>query len=739
MKYAINSTETVGNCLSKLELLKCEVLIVIDSKNKLIGSISDGDIRRALMVNGKFDIEDEVLKYANTKVFSLNEWEVEKSDLEVLLQKYKVIPIVDDKKHVLRVLDTVNRYFSIPGVWNSDSTVPYIIAEIGNNHNGSLELAIEMIESAKECGADCAKFQMRTMSGLYNMKSNSMDLGTEYTLDLLGRFQLKDEELYVCFDHCKSLGMMPLCTPWDIDSLNKLEEYGMEAYKIASADLTNHALLRKIAETKKPMFLSTGMSTEEEIISTVNLLNSLSANYMLLHCNSTYPTPFKDVNLGYIKQLKRISCGPVGYSGHERGINICFAAYTLGAQVIEKHFTFDKSMEGNDHQVSLLPEELKSLVEGLTQIESSVSTHTKRKLTQGELINRENLAKSIIASTSIIAGDEISIEMLDFKSPGIGLQPNRVIELLGKTAKRNFNPGDYFWESDIVGNSVNIEAIQFERPYGVPVRYHDFNLLYRRGGLSFVEFHLSYKDLTVPLEEVFKDYHDVNYAIHAPELFQGDHILDLASENESYRNKSILHLQATISHALKIGKYFKNENPKLIVNVGGWSIDDFIEDEQRASKYELLRKSLASVDLSGVELSIQTMPPYPWHFGGQRFHNLFVHPEEIKRFCEETGFKICLDVSHSMMACNFLGIDFISEYFNVVKNYVNYLHIVDAQGVDGEGIQIGQGDVDFDRLCNSLNEHLPNVAFVPEVWQGHKDNGSGFWEAMDYLLEKGLR
>jgi N-acetylneuraminate synthase len=132
------------------------------------------------------------------------------------------------------------------------------------------------------------------------------------------------------------------------------------------------------------------------------------------------------------------------------------------------------------------------------------------------------------------------------------------------------------------------------------------------------------------------------------------------------------------------------------------------------------------------------MPPYPWHFGGQQFHNFFVDPEFIHKFCSETGVKICLDVSHSMMTSNHLQIDFMSEFYSKIKSHVNYMHIVDAKGVDGEGVQIGLGDVHFDELCEALNKDLPGVAFVPEVWQGHKDFGRGFWDALTFLKTAGL-
>ncbi|MEI2420999.1 N-acetylneuraminate synthase family protein, partial [Arthrospira platensis SPKY2] len=182
------------------------------------------------------------------------------------------------------------------------------------------------------------------------------DLGAQYTLDLLSRFQLTPEEMLQAFDYCRESGILPLCTPWDIKTVKLLENYRMPAYKVASADLTNHDLLKALVDTGKPLICSTGMSTESEIKESVALLQKMGAMYVLLHCNSTYPAPFKDINLNYLDKLAKIGNCPVGYSGHERGYHVAIAAVAKGAKVIEKHFTLDKTMEGNDHKVSLLPE-----------------------------------------------------------------------------------------------------------------------------------------------------------------------------------------------------------------------------------------------------------------------------------------------------------------------------------------------------------------------------------------------
>ena len=186
----------------------------------------------------------------------------------------------------------------------------FVIAEIGNNHNGSFDRAMEMIDLAAAMKADCVKFQMRHLDQVYRKRSISKsgeDLGTEYVLDLLRRFELSVDEQKQLADYCKKRGILYLCTPWDEESVRILEEFNVPAYKVASADLTNIPLLDILVRTNKPLILSTGMNTEKEVMYTVKFLKDRGARFVLLHCNSTYPAPLHDINLKWIKQLLLMS------------------------------------------------------------------------------------------------------------------------------------------------------------------------------------------------------------------------------------------------------------------------------------------------------------------------------------------------------------------------------------------------------------------------------------------------
>jgi N-acetylneuraminate synthase len=611
----------------------------------------------------------------------------------------------------------------------------FIIAEIGNNHNGDLDLALKMVDAAHDAGVDCVKFQMRNMSSVYRKKTlakESEDLGTEYVLDLLERFQLSKEEHLKISEYCKKKGILYLCTPWDIDSVKQLEKFDVQAYKVASADLTNLPLIDFITKTGKPLILSTGMSSVKEIQTTVNFLKSKNAEFALLHCNSTYPAPLHDINLKWIKNLRDIH-PLIGYSGHERGIAVTLAAVGLGAKVVERHFTFDRNMEGPDHAASLEKEEFKLLVAGIREIEEALGDGFVRKISQGEMINRENLAKSIVASQDLVKGTIIKSEHLKVLSPGQGLSAQNYNKLLGHVISRDMQEEDYFYPSDLLDQRFEPKVYNFNRPWGVPVRYHDFKEYSSKITPDIFEFHLSYSDLDLDIDQYLNGEYECGFVVHAPELFSESRLMDLASPDEEYRHFSIKETQRVIEVTRSLKKYFpKTKQPMIVANIGGFTMDELLPSDQIASYYERFANSLNLLDMDGVELIPQTMAPFPWHFGGQRYQNLFVHADECREWCEKLDLRMCFDISHSKLTSNHFRIDFY-DFAKKIAPITGHLHLGDASGVNGEGLQIGEGEIDFKKLASILDKHCPSASFIPEIWQGHKNGGEGFWIALELL------
>nr|AWM08697.1 acetylneuraminic acid synthetase [Bradyrhizobium symbiodeficiens] len=612
----------------------------------------------------------------------------------------------------------------------------YVIAEIGNNHNGDFDRAIALVDAAVAAGADCAKFQMRKLDEIYRASSLSGkddDLAVEYTLDLLRRFELPTAQQKKIAEYCAAKGIQYLCTPWDATSVAVLEGFGVEAYKVASADLTNLPLLARLAATGKTLIVSTGMSTTDEIKAAAKFLDERNTSYVLLHCQSTYPAALHNIHLRFMETLREIH-PVVGYSGHERGIAVSTAAVALGAVVIERHITLDREMEGPDHAASLEPEEFKALVSGIREVEVARGKKlAERALSQGELINRENLAKSLVAARDLSSGTVISEADIAVKSPGQGLSPLKMPALLGRKLTRTMAADDYFFQSDLDEGAAKARRYRFDRPWGVPVRYHDAERFLEICQPDIIEFHLSYSDMERDPAAYLSGSYDLGFVVHAPELFAGSKLMDLATPDEALRRYSLEQTQAVIDITRGLKKYFpKTKRPPIVANIGGFTMDEPLPPEAKAERYRIFAQSLTELDMEGVELTPQTMAPFPWHFGGQRHQNIFIFPDESAAFCARHDLRMCVDISHTKLAANHFGFDFALGLAQLGP-HTAHLHFGDAKGLDGEGLQIGEGEIDFDEIGKVLRKHAPTASFIPEIWQGHKNMGEGFWTAFERL------
>jgi sialic acid synthase SpsE/sugar phosphate isomerase/epimerase len=736
--FVVLSSDSVVNALQKVSQSKSRFVCCVTEHGILEGVLTDGDFRRWIVSQTDIDLSLPVVDICNRAVLTASIEDPPEQLAAMFSERITFVPLVDAQGRLVAIARPRSAELRIEEFVLAQDRPTFVIAEIGINHNGSLDVARKLIDEAVEAGADCAKFQMRNMAALYRNAGDANDvredLGSQYTLNVLSKSLLSDEDMLRCFDHCRERGILPLCTPWDLESVKVLEGYGMPAYKVASADLTNHDLLQALAATGKPVIMSTGMSTEEEIRESAGLLRRLGAPFVLLHCNSTYPAPFKDVNLSYMRRLRELGDCLVGYSGHERGYAVPVAAVALGARVVEKHFTLDRGMEGNDHKVSLLPAEFGAMVEAIRAVEESMGSESVRSLSQGERMNRENLAKSLIAKVEISAGTVIKASMLEAKSPGKGLQPNRRSLLVGRAAKRDMVPGDFFYDSDLEDAGIEPRPYSFRRPWGVPVRYHDWRTIYDKAPhQDFLEFHLSFKDMDQDVHQFFDEPLPIDLVVHSPDLFTGDHLLNLADEDEDYRSRSIAELQRVVDLTRDMKRYFtKADRVKIVVSLGGFSKAAPMAHEERAAVYARMADSLSRVNQDGVELLPQTLPPFPWYLGGQLYCNVFVDAADTVQFCRDHGYRVCFDISHSKLTANHRKQSF-SEFVDLVAPHTGHLHIVDAAGVDGEGLQVGEGEIDFAHLAEQLDRHSPGISFIPEIWQGHKNDGEGFWIALDRL------
>ena len=323
-----------------------------------------------------------------------------------------------------------------------------IIAEAGVNHNGSIELAKQLVEKAVEAGVDYIKFQTFKASKLvtkaakqaeYQQRNIGGQENSQY--QMLKKLELTPEEHEVLIDYCHQLGIKFFSTAFDFDSIEYLHSLDLGLWKIPSGEVTNYPFLKRIAAYNEKTILSTGMCDMEDVRAAVNALykNGLSKeNLILLHCNTEYPTPFEDVNLKAMDALRKEFDVEVGYSDHTKGIEVPIAAVALGATVIEKHFTLDRNMEGPDHKASLEPDELKAMVSAIRNIEQAVGGDGTKHVSESERKNIAIARKSIVAACDIKAGEVFTEQNLTVKRPGSGISPMCWGEVLGMKAKRNF-------------------------------------------------------------------------------------------------------------------------------------------------------------------------------------------------------------------------------------------------------------------------------------------------------------
>ncbi len=321
-----------------------------------------------------------------------------------------------------------------------------IIAEAGVNHNGSIELARQMVEAAHCCGVDYVKFQTFKAEKIANKFAKQAEyqqhnLKQESSqVQMLRQLELTFTDFSLLNGYCKEIGIKFMSTPFDLESIDFLADIGMDYMKVPSGEITNLPYLRKIAKTGIPVIMSTGMCRMGEIEDAMEVLynGGLSTDRItLLHCNTEYPTPMIDVNLRAMETLRSAFGTKVGYSDHTKGIEVPIVAVAMGASVIEKHFTLDRTLPGPDHVASLEPDELKLMVDSIRNIEKAIG-HSEKRVSESERKNIQVARKSIVAAKNIKKGETLSENNLTVKRPGNGISPMKWDSVIGMSAKRDF-------------------------------------------------------------------------------------------------------------------------------------------------------------------------------------------------------------------------------------------------------------------------------------------------------------
>ena len=329
-----------------------------------------------------------------------------------------------------------------------DGEPVFIVAEAGVNHNGDVDLGKKLIDIAKDAETDAVKFQAFKAENVVTKYAEKARYQKETTgpnksqYNMIKRLELKCEEFRELYDYAKKNNIIFLSSTFDKESVDLLDDLGVPAFKVASGEITNFPLLRYIAEKKKPIILSTGMSTIGEIEEALEVIREKGVeDIVLLHCVTSYPAKIEDVNLRVIEALRRRFKLPVGFSDHTLGITIPIAAAALGAVLVEKHFTLDRTLPGPDHRASLEPDELKDMIRAIRDVEKALGDGIKKPTKDEERIKKV-VRRSIVAKMRIPKGTVLTEDMLNLKRPGVGIEPKYLNEIIGKRAKKDIKPDE---------------------------------------------------------------------------------------------------------------------------------------------------------------------------------------------------------------------------------------------------------------------------------------------------------
>jgi len=605
----------------------------------------------------------------------------------------------------------------------------YIIAEIGINHNGSLKTAIELIYAAKDAGVDAVKFQKRDLESIYSEEvlsdANSSEWSFEYLIPLLKEVELSKEDYKIIRKKCDELELDLIVTPFDEKSAEFIKELGVSAYKIASADMTNIPLLKKCNDYNLPLLISTGMWNDEDIEKCAEIYKIDKLNYAFLLAQSTYPASYETLNLKYLERLKKLT-PIIGYSGHERGVFIPIAAVAMGCKIIEKHITFDINQKGPDHKASMLPEEWKEMVYQIRMLEKAMGD--LKHVNQAEIQNKEAFAKSAVPVRDLPVGHVLIKPDLIYKAPGKGIFPHEINGYIGKVLKKPIKKDHYIDKSDFEDTIPISEwkKFSFSKKWGAKCRFHDYDE-YKVLNSPCIEFHCSQTDLDIEFQP---EESNSELIVHAPEIFDRQ-LVDICSDDPEIVKESLNILQRSIDKTLKIATSFPKKKPKLVMHLGGM----FLNKRELGDTSILTQRAIENFkklkyDENLIDILPENLPPRPWYLGGEWFQHGFMRSKDMLEFCNYFGLGITYDICHASLYCNEFGVD-LAEYTKEIMPIVKHIHISDAYGNNGEGVQIGEGSIDFPSVYKELVPY--NFTWVPEIWSGDLHEGAGTYICMKIL------
>lgn len=600
----------------------------------------------------------------------------------------------------------------------------FIIAEISINHDGLYDKAAALISAASAAGAHAVKFQYRNLDNAYS-SSSSREIGDEILLSEIHKAFLPPSQLLELTQLARELGLETGISFFDV---HDIQDFGasvseFDFFKIPSAELTNAPLIDALMTLGRHLYISTGCHNEAEIVSAFSRLPP--AGWSPMHCISNYPLSLQNTRLGYISHLHRRWNRDVGYSSHDDHWEACLLAMQLGANVIERHITLDRRAEGLDHSSSSTPDEFARMAAFSDELDLLLAGDGPRVPNQGELLNRQNLGRSFFAVRDLSAGHVLSTQDLVYRSPNVGLNREDIDRCLGSPLKQPVRKGASLVRSMFTPKvALPDRVVAFARKTGLslPVRLHDLDAMQAQFPIGAFEFHLSFSEVLSDID--VSGFNAGNrYSIHLPDYINSTQLMDPLSPDSDQCSASMHILERTVELAERLQALTKTDVPV----VGSFSG----VHHSREVFFEKHAELLKQYQIRGVTIMPQWLPPIAWYFGGSvHLHAMNDLRDAELLICHELP--MCLDICHMIMGRNCYGFNATDLMTNLAP-LVGHLHLADAAGIDGEGLEFGEGEPENLDLFRRAFEF--DCLKVIEVWQGHLDQGAGFRKALLKLEE----
>ncbi len=745
-KYSLPKSASIANCLELLEKNGGIPISIIDENQIFLGIVSNSSVRNAYFNN--LNVNDRcteiIIRNCITARHNDN-FDTLSAYFSNAKKDYKIIPLLTSSRKIVSFAINSEEFFQVGDLKISKSKKDILlIAEIGVNHNGSLEVAKNLVKAAKDAGFNAIKLQFRSETTYSEDSLFDQELSVQYIRSELEKNNLSIELEKELIEYIKQTKLLLIITPFDENSLIRALKYSPDALKVASADCNNYFLLEKLSFTKLPVIISTGMSYESELIKLSEWCKVHLNNYAFLHCNSTYPTPLEDVNLSYIKRLNSIFECIIGYSSHDFDYLVPAVSVCYGAKIIETHITESKNNDGTDHLASIEIKDLKDFVSKVNLTNFSYGETSPRVPSQGELINKIALSKSICFRNDLNKGEVVSKDDLELRSPGDGIPFSKLNSVIGQTLNKDVKRGNQVKKNYLYSKQENFcERNEFPNlkhlNWGLPVRFRDISKLIEFCNPPILEFHLSSNDLKYKFNEVLEEenFSKNKIAVHAIEQYSDGFILNLCSSDELLKKESIKRIKDIVEISLKIKEYFplmKSEKVPIVLNIGGFTRYDFASKIEKNNFFDIGCNSLEHLMniYPEVEFLPQSMPPFPWFQGGKAFHNILCTADDIKLLNKRLDLKITMDVSHTALFCNYKDLD-ILEFLDETNEYFSHVHLSDSSRNGDEGLQLGFGSLPLKEIISKICAKQDPPSIVLEIWQGHLDSFKGFKDGLNIL------